>query len=112
LRPEKIAVSFAFLARLFRSRDVARSTVTAAASPIPSSTPGAYSVTAPIWKADDRCVVSRGSSRDPIAVVKNLDQALTLRDTLDLANGAQPSRRLLDAIYLEEFTPATRDDSN
>jgi hypothetical protein len=107
LRPEKIAVSFAFLARLFRSRDVAQATATTAASPVPSGTSGAYSVTAPRRKADDRCAVSR----DPIAVVKNLDQALTLRDTLDLANGARPSRRLLDAIYLEEFTPTTRGDS-
>ena len=38
---------------------------------------------------------------DAIAIVKNLDQALTLQDTLNLANGDRPSRRLLDAIYCE-----------
>ena len=36
-----------------------------------------------------------------IATLDNLDQAITLQDTLNLANGEKPSRRLLDAIYIE-----------
>ena len=57
-------------------------------------------------RTDDRQGIYRGLSGDAIAIVKNLDQALTLQDTLNLANGHRPSRRLLDAIYHENSETA------
>ncbi|HXE28063.1 MAG TPA: hypothetical protein VN656_06085 [Stellaceae bacterium] len=87
---------FAFFGKLFRLRRPAPPSVT----PVPAAR-GFYSVVAPVWRTDDRHGIYRGLSGDAIAVVKNLDQALTLQDTLNLANGDRPSRRLLDAIYRE-----------
>jgi hypothetical protein len=92
---------FALFGRLFRFRR-------AAAPIIPTPAPAArgfYTVIAPIWRTDERQGIYRGISGDAIAVVKNLDQALTLQDTLNLANGDRPSRRLLDAIYCETSDP-------
>ncbi len=88
---------FAFFGKLFRSRR-------AAAPVLPTPAPAArgfYTIVAPVWRTDDRQGIYRGLSGDAIAIVKNLDQALTLQDTLNLANGDRPSRRLLDAIYRE-----------
>jgi hypothetical protein len=87
----------AFFGKLFRSRRAATPTVPTLA-PVAR---GFYTVVAPVWRTDDRQGIYRGISGDAIAIVKNLDQALTLQDTLNLANGDRPSRRLLDAIYRE-----------
>jgi hypothetical protein len=62
---------------------------------------GVYTVVAPVWRSDEPRGIFRGLSGDAIATVQSLDQALTLQDTLNLANGDPPSRRLLDAIYGE-----------
>jgi hypothetical protein len=88
---------FAFFGKLFRSR---RAAVPAAPTPAPTAR-GFYTVVAPVWRTDDRQGIYRGLSGDAIAIVQNLDQALTLQDTLNLANGDRPSRRLLDALYRE-----------
>ncbi|HWE71926.1 MAG TPA: hypothetical protein VG328_02100 [Stellaceae bacterium] len=88
---------FALFGKLFRFR---RAAAPAIPAPIPARD-GFYTVVAPVWRTDDRQGIYRGISGDAIAVVKNLDQALTLQDTLNLANGDRPSRRLLDAIYRE-----------
>jgi hypothetical protein len=93
---------FAFFGKLFRSR---RAAVPAVPTPAPTAR-GFYTVVAPVWRTDDRQGIYRGLSGDAIAIVKNLDQALTLRDTLNLANGDRPSRRLLDAIYRENSETA------
>ncbi len=86
----------AFFGKFFRSRRPA------APSPAPASAArGFYTVVAPVWRTDERQGIYRGLSGDAIAIVQNLDQALTLQDTLNLANGDLPSRRLLDAIYHE-----------
>lgn len=89
---------FALFGKLFRSR---RRPAAASPAPAPAAR-GFYTVVAPVWRTDDRQGIYRGLSGDAIAVVKNLDQALTLQDTLNLANGDRPSRRLLDAIYRED----------
>ena len=87
---------FAFFGKLFRSRRAA------APAPKPvTAARGFYTVVAPVWRTDEQRGVYRGISGDAIAIVHNLDQALTLQDTLNLANGDRPSRRLLDAIYCE-----------
>ena len=86
---------FAFFGRLFRSRRPR------AFPPAPPLARGFYTVVAPVWRTDEQRGVYRGLSGDAIAIVQNLDQALTLQDTLNLANGDRPSRRLLDAIYRE-----------
>jgi hypothetical protein len=92
----KIAM-LAFFGKLFRSRRPA------APSPLPARTArGFYTVVAPVWRTDEQRGIYRGLSGDAIAIVQNLDQALTLQDTLNLANGDPPSRRLLDAIYRED----------
>lgn len=88
---------FAIFERLFRSRPATRAATIAAQ---PKS--DLYSIDAPVWRLDARHGIYRGISGDPIAVVKSLAQAETLRDTLNLASGGKPSRRLLDAIYLED----------
>jgi hypothetical protein len=88
---------FAFFGKLFRSRRIAAPP----AAPAPAAR-GFYTMAAPVWRTDDRHGIYRGLSGDAIAVVENLDQALTLQDTLNLANGDRPSRRLLDAIYGED----------
>ena len=85
----------------FRSRRAAPA-APASAAPVR----GFYTVTAPVWRTDERRGVYRGISGDAIAIVDNLDQAITLQDTLNLANGEKPSRRLLDAIYLENSLAA------
>jgi hypothetical protein len=86
----------AFFGKLFRSRRVA------APCPVPASAGrGFYTVVAPVWRTDERRGIYRGFSGDAIAIVQTSDQALTLQDTLNLANGDRPSRRLLDAIYRE-----------
>jgi hypothetical protein len=75
------------------------------AAPSPKPLPaarGVYTVVAPIGRSDEPRGIYRGLSGDAIAMVGNLDQALTLQDTLNLANGDRPSRRLLDAIYCED----------
>ena len=87
---------FAFFGKFFRSRRRAASRAVQ-----PRAARGSYTVVAPVWRTDEQRGVYRGLSGDAIAVVKNLDQALTLQDTLNLANGDRPSRRLLDAIYRE-----------
>jgi hypothetical protein len=87
-------VILALFGKLFRSRRLAAPTPVQPAG-------GFYTVVAPVWRTDDRQGIYRGISGDAIAIVKNLDQALTLQDTLNLANGDRPSRRLLDAIYQE-----------
>jgi hypothetical protein len=95
---------FALFGKLFRSRRIA-------AQAIPTPAPAArgfYSVVAPVWRTDDHQGIYRGISGDAIAVVKNLDQALTLQDVLNLANGDRPSRRLLDAIYRENSETVAR----
>lgn len=84
---------FAFFGKLFRLRRTA-----APAMPVPAAC-GFYTVVAPVWRTDEQRGVYRGLSGDAIAIVWTLDQALTLQDTLNLANGDRPSRRLLDAIY-------------
>ncbi len=89
----------ALFGKLFRSR---RAT---APVPVPAAR-GFYTVVAPVWRTDSRRGIYRGISGDAIAVVQNLDQALTLQDTLNLANGEKPSRRLLDAIHLEHSLAA------
>lgn len=87
----------AFFGKFFRSRRPA------APSPLPARTArGFYTVVAPVWRTDEQRGIYRGLSGDAIAIVQNLDQALTLQDTLNLANGDAPSRRLLDAIYRED----------
>jgi hypothetical protein len=86
----------AFFGRLFRLRRA-----TAPAVPVPAAR-GFYTVVAPVWRTDEQRGIYRGLSGDAIAIVQNLDQALTLQDTLNLANGDRPSRRLLDAIYRED----------
>lgn len=89
---------FAWFEKLFRSRrNVAAATAT---SPSPLSS--VYSIVPPVWRVDAQQAVFRGLSGKPVGAVGNLQQALTLRDTLNLANGDRPTRRLLDAIYLEE----------
>lgn len=87
---------FAFFGRFFRSRRIAAAP--AKQLPVPR---GFYSVVPPVWRTDEQRGVYRGISGDAIAVVQTLDQALTLQDTLNLANGDRPSRRLLDAMYRE-----------
>jgi hypothetical protein len=88
---------FAFFGKLFRSRRPA------APYPMPArAVRGFYTVVAPVWCTDERRGIYRGISGDAIAIAQNLDQALTLQDTLNLANGDPPSRRLLDAIYRED----------
>ena len=87
----------AFFGKLFRSRRPAAPSPT----PVPPAR-GFYTVVAPVWRTDDRQGIYRGLSGDAIAIVQNRDQALTLQDTLNLANGDRPSRRLLDAIYRED----------
>ena len=95
---------FALFGRFFRSRRIA-----ARAIPAPApATSGFYTVVAPGWRKDDRQGIYRGISGDAIAVVKNLEQALTLQDVLNLANGEKPSRRLLDAIYCENSETVAR----
>ena len=87
----------ALFGKLFRSRRAATQAI-----PMPATAArGFYTIVAPAWRIDDRQGIYRGISGDAIAVVKNLDQALTLQDVLNLANGDRPSRRLLDAIYRE-----------
>ena len=87
----------AFFGKLFRSRRPA------APSPLPTRVArGFYTVVAPVWRTGEQRGVYGGLSGDAIAIVKNPDQALTLQDTLNLANGDAPSRRLLDAIYRED----------
>jgi hypothetical protein len=95
---------FALLEKLFRSRRAPSAIAPAQTTPS-ADKPSLYSVVAPVWRVDDHRGVYRGLSGDAIATVKNHDQALTLRDTLNLASGGRPSRRLLDAIYVEETTP-------
>jgi hypothetical protein len=87
---------FAFFGKFFRSCRAAAPS----AMPVPAAR-RFYTVVAPVWRTDERRGVYRGLSGDAIAIVQNLDQALTLQDTLNLANGDRPSRRLLDAIYRE-----------
>ena len=87
---------FALFGKLFRSRRPAASLAAQA-----RAARGSYTVVALVWRTDERRGVYRGLSGDPMAIVENLDQALTLQDTLNLANGDPPSRRLLDAIYRE-----------
>ena len=87
---------FAFFGRLFRARRPAA----APAAPARAAR-GSYTTVAPIWRTDERRGVYRGLSGDAIAIVQNDDQAVTLQDTFNLANGDPPSRRLLDAIYRE-----------
>jgi hypothetical protein len=95
---------FALFGKFFRFRRAAAVLV-----PTPATaTPGFYTVVAPVWRTDDRQGIYRGISGDAIAVVKNLDQALTLQDLLNLANGDRPSRRLLDAIYSENSETVAR----
>ena len=91
----------AFFGKLFRSRRPAAPSP----QPLPAAR-GFYTVVAPIWRTDERRGIYRGLSGDAIAIVDNLDQALTLQDTLNLANGDRPSRRLLDAIYREDSETA------
>ena len=86
----------AFLGKFFHSRRPA-----APLAPPPRVPRGFYTVVAPVWRTDERRGIYRGLSGDAIAIVASLDQALTLQDTLNLANGDPPSRRLLDAIYCE-----------
>ncbi|HEY1505294.1 MAG TPA: hypothetical protein VGF92_13395 [Stellaceae bacterium] len=86
----------AFFGKLFRSRRPAAPPATRA-----RAARAFYTVAAPVWRTDERRGVYRGLSGDAIAIVRNSDQALTLQDTLNLANGDLPSRRLLDAIYCE-----------
>jgi hypothetical protein len=88
----------AFFGKLFRSRRLAASPATPA-----RAARGFYTVVAPVWRTDEQRGIYRGLSGDAIAIVQNLDQALTLQDTLNLANGDPPSRRLLDAIYREDW---------
>ena len=86
-----------------------RSRRAAPAAPAPAApVRGFYTATAPVWQTNERRGVYRGISGDAIATLDNLDQAITLQDTLNLANGEKPSRRLLDAIYIENsLTPET-----
>lgn len=95
---------FVLFEKLFRYRRAAAPSAALAGSTSPGSRHGLYSIVPPVWRVDGPQAVFRGLSGQAIGVVKNLDQALTLRDTLNLANGEHPSRRLLDAIYLEEAT--------
>jgi hypothetical protein len=89
---------FALFGKFFRLR---RAAAPAVQPPVPGAR-SFYTVVAPVWRTDNRQGIYRGISGDAIAVVKNLDQALTLQDVLNLANGEKPSRRLLDAIYRED----------
>lgn len=93
---------FALFEKLFGSRRNAAPSAAPAASSSQSRSSDIYSIVPPVWRVDTQQAVFRGLSGQAVGVVKNLDQALTLRDTLNLANGDRPSRRLLDAIYLEE----------
>jgi hypothetical protein len=88
---------FAFFGKLFRSRRPAAPPAAPA-----RARHGLYTLVAPVWRTDEQRGVYRGLSGDAIAIVQNDDQALTLSDTLNLANGDPPSRRLLDAIYGEK----------
>ena len=88
---------FACFGKLFRRRRKAAPAFVAA--PVPALS--LYTVAAPAWCNGERRAIDRGISGDAIAIVANPDQAVTLCDTLNLANGDRPSRRLLDAIYLE-----------
>ena len=90
-------MKLAFFGKFFRLRRRAPLPVAPA-----RAASGSYTVTAPVWRTDERPGVYRGLSGDAIAIVQNEDQALTLKDTLNLANGDPPSRRLLDAIYRED----------
>jgi hypothetical protein len=99
---------FGLFDKLFRSRRVSPGAVAS----IRDNAAKTYSLLTSAWPTNERHAVCRGPSGESVAIVENLGQALTLRDTLDLAGGARPSRRLLDAIYLEEFTPAARGDNN
>ena len=58
---------------------------------------------APVWRTDEQRGIYRGLSGDAIAIVQNLDQALTLQDTLNLANGdasePAPARRHLSRKF-------------
>jgi hypothetical protein len=100
-RPEYLAM-FAIFEKLFRSNKAAPTGRTTATREKPSL----YSVAAPVWRADDHCGVYRGLGGNTIATAQNPAQAQTLCDTLNLANGGKPSRRLLDAIYREEVALA------
>lgn len=70
---------------------------------------GVYSVLAPGWRHSNHPAVFRGLNGNIVALVKTFDQAITLRDTLNLACGDRPTRRLLDAIYREETVPFASD---
>jgi hypothetical protein len=93
---------FALFGKLFRFR---RAAATAVPIPAPGGR-GFYTVVAPVWRTADRHGIYRGIGGDAIAIVKNRDQALTLQDTLNLANGDRPTRRLLDALYREDWETA------
>lgn len=88
---------FAIFEKLFRTRAPAP---VATLPPQPPS--NLYSIDTPVWQRDARHGIYRGISGDAVAVVTNRSQAETLRDVLNLANGGKPSRRLLDAVYLED----------
>lgn len=92
---------FAIFEKLFRLNTASPAAETEAAA---NDKLGLYSTVPPVWRVDGGTGVYRGLGGDPIALVENLDQAQTLCDTLNLAEGRKPSRRLLDAIYLEEAT--------
>jgi len=94
---------FAIFEKLFRFRIAA-----AASADTTPRKPELYSIVAPVWQTDGRNGVYRGLRGDAIAIVNNRDQAQTLRDVLNLADGGKPSRRLLDAIYLEEAALAEK----
>ncbi|HEY3919974.1 MAG TPA: hypothetical protein VGL83_19435 [Stellaceae bacterium] len=70
---------------------------------------GVYSVVAPGWRDSNHPAVFRGLNGSVVGLVKTFDQALTLRDTLNLACGDRPSRRLLDALYREDAVPLDSD---
>ena len=96
---------FAIFEKLFRSNISTSATKAANAT---REKPSLYSVAAPVWRVDDHCGIYRGLGGNAIATVQNPAQAQTLCDTLNLANGGTPSRRLLDAIYLEEAALAEK----
>lgn len=61
--------------------------------------PSGYCVTAAMsWRGTVFMIRDRRSGRI-VGCVPSLAQALTLRDTLELAGGALPSRRFLDAVH-------------
>lgn len=72
------------------------------AAPLQIGLNGVYSVVAPGWRHSNHPAVFRGLNGNIVALVETFDQAITLRDTLNLACGDRPTRRLLDAIYREE----------